>query len=738
VSAGLLEHALLLTENGLSVIPVEGNGSKIPAIPSWKPYQNKIAEPARLESWINREFGLAVVAGEVSGSLEILDFDSPGSFEFWMADIKGQDGDELLNKLPLVRTPSGGFHVYYRCRNHIEGNQKLAQGINSDRKPFALIETRGEGGYALLPIFNQSYELLQGDLSKIPTISDEERYFLLNTARALNEYVKPHRIITGSSSTDGNRPGDDFNRSANWADILEPHGWETTGQRGKITQWRRPGKERGTSATTNFDGSDLFYNFSTNAHPFEAETAYGKFAAYAFLNHAGDFSAAASDLASQGYGEKENQTPLFASFASFAPRGWPDPLAEDAYYGLVGEITQKIEPHTEADSAALLTQFLVAFGNVVDRSAHFLVEATPHYTTLFAVLVGDTAKSRKGTSWGHIPRIYEPLDTDWIKERIQNGLSSGEGLIWAVRDPLGKDNGVVDKRLLVVESEFASTLKVISREGNTLSPVIRNAWDTGDLNILNKNSPAKATDAHISIIGHITNQELLRYLNNTEAGNGFGNRFLWVCVRRSKLLPEGGCIENEDFEPLKARLEQAINTASGTERIKFNEDARKLWYQVYPELSEGKLGLFGAMIARAEAQVIRLACIYALLDCSAKIQEAHLRAALAVWDYCAASCRYIFGDTLGDPDADDLLKALRESSKGMTRTQISNVVFKRHKNAAQIGRVLDLLETRGLIQSVKKETDGRTAEVWFAAEKCERSELCEISHEVEKKAVVLT
>ncbi len=157
-----------------------------------------------------------------------------------------------------------------------------------------------------------------------------------------------------------------------------------------------------------------------------------------------------------------------------------------------------------------------------------------------------------------------------------------------------EDLGVSDKRLLAVESEFSSILKVAKRDGNTLSAVIRNAWDSGNLNTLTKNSPAKATDAHISIIGHITRQELLRYLDDTEAANGFGNRFLWVCAHRSKILPEGGSMQEEDLIPLMTGLNDALKFAHETGEIPFDEEARRLWYEVYPELSEGKPGLLGA------------------------------------------------------------------------------------------------------------------------------------------------
>src|SRR5262249_53961795 len=109
------------------------------------------------------------------------------------------------------------------------------------------------------------------------------------------------------------------------------------------------------------------------------------------------------------------------------------------------------------------------------------------------------------------------------------------------------DPGVVDKRLLVVESEFASPLCVMKREGNTLSSLLRLAWETGSLRSMTKNSPARATGAHISVIGHITRTELCRHLDETETANGFGNRILWVCARRSKVLPEGGSLEKVDL-----------------------------------------------------------------------------------------------------------------------------------------------------------------------------------------------
>ncbi len=446
------------------------------------------------------------------------------------------------------------------------------------------------------------------------------------------------------------------------------------------------------------------------------------------------------------YGEGTIQTALTHSTETYRPpnaqvsmsevsvpdsREWPalDPLA---VRGVLGDLVRAIEPHSEADPVALLIQALCAFGSVLNRGPHFRVEADSHHMNLFTALVGDTSKGRKGTSWGNIRKVFLDIDPDWVETRVLNGLSSGEGLIWAVRDEISKeeplrekgrptgeyetvvvDRGVRDKRLLVLESEFASTLRVMSRDGNTLNAVIRQAWDIGNLRTMTKNAPASATGAHISLVVHITKDELCRLIEANEASNGFCNRFLWVCVKRSKTLPEGGQFHEATIAPLTKRIQKAVQFGRAGGEITRNEDAAAMWRQVYPELSEGKPGLLGAVISRAEAQVMRLACLYALQDMSYVVQPEHLTAALALWEYCEASARYIFGQRLGDPIADELLTALRKHQHGMTRTEIRDW-FGRNRKAHEIDRGLSLLAKRGLARQEDSQSGGRPVERWFA------------------------
>ena len=394
------------------------------------------------------------------------------------------------------------------------------------------------------------------------------------------------------------------------------------------------------------------------------------------------------------------------------PVGWPE-LDDAALHGLAGDFVRLISPHSESPLIGLLLQFLVFFGNVIGRGPHFKVEADYHPCNLFTALVGQTAKGRKGTSYGYVRKIFATVEPDWAAQRIQSGLSSGEGLIWAVRDPIPGTNdvGVSDKNLLVFEPEFAKVLKVLRRDTNTLGPGLRQAWDSGDLRILTKNSPATATGAHISLISHITLDELIRLYDPTDAANGLYNRFLWACVMRSKLLPEGGNLDPAQLDLLTERVRQAVHFAQRVGELKRDEAARELWIQVYPVLSEGTPGLVGGVISRSESQVMRLATIYALLDMSSEIRFEHLKAALALWQYCEDSAEYIFGDPTNNLVADKIIEGLR-SAQELDDTAISNL-FNRRKSATQLNEAKERLRQQDLIHFIiVGDTGGRNRHVW--------------------------
>ncbi len=399
-------------------------------------------------------------------------------------------------------------------------------------------------------------------------------------------------------------------------------------------------------------------------------------------------------------------------------------MGEAAFHGLAGEIVRRIEPHTEADSAALLTQFLLAFGNAAGRAAYWLAEDTKHFTNENAVIVGQSSIARKGTSLDRILALFQLTDTFWAEQKVSNGLVSGEGLIHAIRDPRfdseGKceDEGVADKRLFVAEGEFAQVLAAAGRKDNTLSVIIRHCWDGKTLRTLAKNGGKggeTATAPHVSIAAHITVDELKAKLANCDTANGFANRFLWVCSRRSKQLPFGGTLRAEDCQDLTGRLRKVLGSARASGKIGFTDEAAALWPSEYARLNQERAGLLGNVTSRAPAHVRRLALIYALLDEAEAVDLKHLEAALALWDYCFASADCIFGGL--SKTARDIHERLRLEFPGeLDRTSLHSASG-RHTSAEDLTRAMSELAHYGFATSRREQTAGAPRELWRAVAK---------------------
>jgi hypothetical protein len=401
-----------------------------------------------------------------------------------------------------------------------------------------------------------------------------------------------------------------------------------------------------------------------------------------------------------------------------APRTPPPPsvpqnpiLSEAALYGVPGVAVRALAPHTEAHPAAILLQLLAAFGNAVGPAPHCMVDATRHGLNLFVVLVGESSKARKGTSWNQIRRLLAEVDHPWVAERVTTARLTPAALIYALRD----QQPATDRRLLAVSEEFAAVLHSLRRNKGHLSPLLRCAWDSGDLRSLDGRQPIQATGTHISLIAHITQRELTENLHSTEAHNGFANRCLWTGVQRSQCLPEGGNLDAQELSAVATELRRALDWVGDAHTIRLSRDeqARTLWHQCYPVLSQLRPDLYGAATSRAEAQVLRLSAIYAVLDCSPIIGLPHLQAALAVWDYCAASASLFFGPSTGDPTADRILEAINASTSGLSRKQIS-ALFHGHLSSDRIDAALEQLISLGAIDQSNQPTGGRPATLWSA------------------------
>jgi hypothetical protein len=335
-----LHTALSYHAAGISIIPVRRDGTKapdaglLPLAPdldtgkhrrSWDPFKERLPTHAEVRNWFDRSEppGIGAVGGRVSGNLEQLDFDGLADeiFPQWRELVEAERPG-LVARLNVTRTPRrpAGYHVRYRCSGaNIPGNTKLARDPAAPPGEQVLIETRGEGGYAVTPgspaechATGGTYEHHSGPpLTELPDLKPEEREALVWAARYFDR-TPPEAAPKSGANGSGPRPGDDYDlRGPDWGEILGPAGWECVFTRHEERRWRRPGKEGpGWSAITGRckgqNGADLFRVFSGNAAPFEEGKAYGKFRAFALLRHRGDYRAAAAELAQQGYGEQAN------------------------------------------------------------------------------------------------------------------------------------------------------------------------------------------------------------------------------------------------------------------------------------------------------------------------------------------------------------------------------------------------------------------------------------------------
>lgn len=425
-------------------------------------------------------------------------------------------------------------------------------------------------------------------------------------------------------------------------------------------------------------------------------------------------------------------------FNSLDVHGWPTPHPA-MFHGFAGEFARFATVHSEADPVAVLATLLCRFGIEVGRKPHMLA-GEPQCARLNAVLVGQSSKARKGTSARPVRELFRFPETEWLTCRFSPGpLSSGEGLVYAVRDPQQEyiidkrngngremmvDPGVDDKRLFVLDQEFASALSCTRREGNTLSTIIRALFDGDKIEPLTKTSKLTATDPHVGIVTHVTLHELHRKLDATEALNGFANRFLWLCVRRPKLVAFPEELSQDKLHRFRTRLLGCLQTARDRARLRFDDAARNLWAEMYPQVATDRPALLGSILNRAEVYVRRLALTYALLDGSACVTLEHLRAALDFWRFNEDSAAFIFGGFESDPVEQRIVNALAEAGGSLDTTGLYKV-FGNHLPKAQLTVAMNTLSAAGKIRIEERKPagGGRPARIFHLSENCEETNL---------------
>lgn len=408
-----------------------------------------------------------------------------------------------------------------------------------------------------------------------------------------------------------------------------------------------------------------------------------------------------------------------------ALKTWPV-LDRAALPGLVGDFVDLATECSEADPAAVLATVLVRFGIEAGSPApamrpHLYIGETRHESRLFAVVTGQSSKARKGTSASPVARVFsvpaESTDAPSMAATSLGPLSSGEGIVYAVRDTMEtwdekdqslkiSDPGVADKRLYVQEEEFAAAINAGKREGNTLSATLRALWDSGTRSPMTKTSRTKCTDAHVGILAHITLDELALCLSHADKLNGYANRFLWVLARRTKRISRPRRMPDDRFVPIRNGIWRRLKRAHEAGQMSFTLAAGDLWDSEYDRLTEDRPGIAGAITARGEAQVVRLSMIYALFDGKKEVDSEHIRAALAMWNYSQASAEYIFSDDAKSSKLDAKIReVLLVGRGGMTLTEMHRATGNNHKAAEMRGSIQRLVDA-GVVRAEAIKTKG--------------------------------
>jgi hypothetical protein len=391
----------------------------------------------------------------------------------------------------------------------------------------------------------------------------------------------------------------------------------------------------------------------------------------------------------------------------------PAGMRDEAFHGLAGKIVRLLEPYLEVDRAAILANVLACVGVLFERNGYFKVAADFHYPIDYFLIVGDTAKARKGTTTNSVLELAERVSPKF-KSRVLYSLSTGEGLINAVIKESEEKKEIADPKYpaaFVNLGELAGLLAVMARDNNTLSSVLRDAWDGKPLQVNTRHLRLCVENVSLGIIANVTRSDLVK-INPVDIGNGFINRFMFIWSERGRLLPEGANIDalfkSEAFALVLKELHEAIAASAERGEVVRSPESEELWKSMYYDFNRGGDTVVDKLIARNDAHTMRLSLLYALLDRSPVIKPCHLEAARAVWDYSEQSLKYIF--SAPDLESQKILEALEDGP--LTLGEIRRRVFKDNRPPEYVTEKLAGLEKDRKVRRVEKEVKSGKKQAW--------------------------
>lgn len=385
-------------------------------------------------------------------------------------------------------------------------------------------------------------------------------------------------------------------------------------------------------------------------------------------------------------------------------------LAPEAHYGPVGDIVAALEPTTEAAPAALMGYLLTSYGAMLGSNVTADVWGEPQHTCLFTVVTGASAAARKSTAARAIKPFLNMLNTDFMVERTEEGLASGEAIIDALKDDANDPHK--DRRMLVNEDEFARLLEVTSRTGNTLVQVLLSGWDSATIGVRTKGSgKVRVSRPHIGVVGNVPDTDLRSALHGFSSG--FANRFMYLLVDSPHDLPFPRRLSPGDVKALTEPLHAGMRWANARSRVlPLADEARDTYEALYLDHRRsqrvGKNARVTGLRAREVTNIVRIALIYAIIDQSETITSAHLEAAAAFVKYANDSVQIMFGSQFSER-ATTVLAALRAAPRetGMKRTE-ARALYANNWDAGQFEEVVKELTEAGVaVERVVPSPSGR-------------------------------
>ncbi|QDU76919.1 hypothetical protein Pan97_39760 [Bremerella volcania] len=743
----MLDTALDYLRSGLSVLPAI-SAEKRPALAGWKQYQRRLPTERQVESWFADAPAICVLAGEVSGHLEMIDFDHEGElFDCWR-ELVATEMPALAGRLVVERSQSGGQHVIYRCECPIPGNRKLAQRtvVTPSNEPVViagkryvprrvgdqfqitctLIETRGEGGLFLCDP-TPDYQIEQGSLNTLPVLNEAERSVLIEAACALNETMPPVARAPAGLLGEG-RPGDDFNERGEVRDVLRRHGWDLV-RGGENEYWRRPGKEQGWSATLR---EGVLYVFSSNAAPFEPDRAYAPFTVYALLNHDGDFAAAATALRAEGYGQPAGDVDVDLSNLACNGRACLTP-ARPAY----------------PDPGPLPDTLLRVPGFVSEVMDHCLATAPyPNVSLAFcgalalqSVLAGRKVRDRADnrTNLYLLALAYSSVGKDWPR-KVNTHVMHRVGLVNSLGEKFASGEGIQDSLFLTPAMLFQTdeidgllqsinkardarhenimgTLLTMYSAANSIYPMRRKAG---------KEPPGVIDQPCLVVYGTAIPTHYYEALSERMLTNGFFARMLIVESGPRSAGQEPGIIDPPASVMDAARWWSEFSPGTGNLEnwhpqpliVEADDDARdllaeaRLTSEAEYASAEARGDPVGTTVwGRVPEQIRKLALLYAV---SASHQTPRIDVAAVRWatDFMLHQTRRMLfmahNHVAENPFHGECLKLLRKLRDAPDGQLAHSVLLKRMKTDAKtFQELVTTLEQQGDLLTVIQATAGR-------------------------------